>query len=239
MAVSSKLNSNDKTWLLLKALGYQFNDPSWLELALTHRSVSGARNNERLEFLGDSILNFVVADFLYQRFPGENEGRLSRLRARLVKQETLADVARALHLGDYLKLGAGELKSGGFRRESILADTVEAILGAIYRDCQDMKRCSGLVQAWLGERLLSVAQEAVLKDSKSRLQEFLQGRRLGLPLYTVVSIQGEAHNQFFHVSCEVPGLADPTQGRGVSRRYAEQEAAAQALLQLGIRDSDD
>lgn len=239
MAVSSKPTTNDKTWRLLAALGYQFRDPLWLELALTHRSVSGTRNNERLEFLGDSILNFVVADFLYQHFPSENEGRLSRLRARLVKQETLADVARELQLGDYLKLGAGELKSGGFRRESILADTVEAILGAIYRDCQDMLLCSERVQAWFGERLSGVGQEAVLKDSKSRLQEFLQGRRLGLPVYTVVSIQGEAHNQFFHVNCEVPGLAATTQGRGVSRRYAEQEAAAQALLQLGIRDSDD
>lgn len=239
MAVSSKTTTNDKTWRLLEALGYQFRDPVWLELALTHRSVSGARNNERLEFLGDSILNFVVADFLYQHFPAENEGRLSRLRARLVKQETLADVARDLQLGDYLKLGAGELKSGGFRRESILADTVEAVLGAIYRDCQDMHLCAGLVQAWFGERLSGVGRETVLKDSKSRLQEFLQGRRLGLPVYTVVSIQGEAHNQFFHVSCEVPGLAETTQGRGVSRRYAEQEAAAQALLQLGIRDSDD
>jgi len=239
MAVSSNLTTNDKTWRLLEALGYKFRDPVWLELALTHRSGSGARNNERLEFLGDSILNFVVADFLYQRFPAENEGRLSRLRARLVKQETLADVARDLHLGDYLKLGAGELKSGGFRRESILADTVEAVLGAIYRDCQDMHLCSERVQAWFGERLSDVGRETVLKDSKSRLQEFLQGRRFGLPVYTVVSIQGEAHNQFFHVSCEVPGLAETTQGRGVSRRYAEQEAAAQALLQLGIRDSDD
>lgn len=239
MAVRQNLTTNSKTWRLLEALGYQFRDPAWLELALTHRSVSGARNNERLEFLGDSILNFVVADFLYQRFPGENEGRLSRLRARLVKQETLADVARELCLGDYLKLGAGELKSGGFRRESILADTVEAILGAIYRDCQDMSLCSERVLAWFGERLLSAGEDTVLKDSKSRLQEFLQGRHLGLPTYTVVSIQGEAHNQFFHVSCEVPGMAETAQGRGVSRRYAEQEAAAQALLQLGIRDSDD
>lgn len=239
MAVSSKPNTDDKTWRLLAALGYQFRDPVWLELALTHRSVSGARNNERLEFLGDSILNFVVADFLYQHYPTENEGRLSRLRALLVKQETLADVARELQLGDYLKLGAGELKSGGFRRESILADTVEAVLGAIYRDCGDMQRCAERVLAWFGERLVTVGQETVLKDPKSRLQEFLQGRRLGLPVYTVVSIQGEAHNQFFHVSCEVPGLGASAQGRGVSRRYAEQEAATQALLQLGIRDSDD
>jgi ribonuclease-3 len=223
----------------LQALGYQFRDPLWLDLALTHRSLSGARNNERLEFLGDSILNFVIADFLYQHYPNENEGRLSRLRALLVKQETLADVARELKLGDHLKLGAGELKSGGFRRESILADTVEAVLGGIYRDCEDMPLCAQRVLAWFGDRLVTVGQETVLKDPKSRLQEFLQGRRLPLPTYTVVSIEGEAHNQFFHVSCEVPGLPLPTEGHGISRRYAEQDAATQALSQLGIRDVDD
>ena len=224
---------------LLQALGHEFRDLVWLDLALTHRSVSGSRNNERLEFLGDSILNFIIADFLYQRFPAENEGRLSRLRAMLVKQETLASVARDLRLGDYLKLGAGELKSGGFRRESILADTVEAILGAIYRDSGDMQHCSARVLSWFGDRLDAVGQEAVLKDSKSRLQEWLQGRRLALPVYNVIDISGEAHNQSFRVSCDVPGLALPMQGEGPSRRHAEQEAAAAALQQLGIQDSDE
>lgn len=239
IAVSSTIQSKHQLQRLLHALGYQFRDQAWLELALTHRSVSGSRNNERLEFLGDSILNFVIADFLYQRFPGENEGRLSRLRALLVKQETLASVARELQLGDYLHLGPGELKSGGFRRESILADTVEAVLGAIYRDSGDMVLCAARVQAWFGSRLDGVAQETVLKDSKSRLQEWLQGRRQPLPVYSVTEISGEAHNQSFRVRCEVPGLAAATQGEGPSRRHAEQEAAAAALEQLGIRDSDE
>lgn len=223
----------------MQALGHEFRDPAWLSLALTHRSVSGSRNNERLEFLGDSILNFVIADALYLHFPEEKEGRLSRLRATLVRQEALAGIARDLKLGDYLKLGPGELKSGGFRRESILADTVEALLGAIYRDCGDMAWCCERVLAWYGDRLEKAGQEPVIKDSKSRLQEFLQGRRSALPVYTVVDIQGEAHNQFFHVSCQVPGLDAPTQGRGPSRRHAEQDAAAMALQQLGIRDSDE
>lgn len=237
--MSSSLISDDKIRRLMQALGYEFRDLAWLELALTHRSVSGARNNERLEFLGDSILNFLTADSLYDRFPQENEGRLSRLRAMLVKQDTLADMARDLDLGEYLRLGAGELKSGGFRRESILADTVEAVLGAIYRDSGSIEVCRERLLAWFGNRLESVGQETVIKDSKSRLQEYLQGRRLVLPVYTVVSIEGEAHNQSFQVSCEVSGLATPTTGSGPSRRHAEQEAAAAALRQLGIQDSDE
>lgn len=237
--MSSSPNIDERSRRLCAALGYDFRDPGWLELALTHRSVSGSRNNERLEFLGDSILNFLIADFLYDRFPGENEGRLSRLRALLVKQDTLASVARDLQLGDYLRLGAGELKSGGFRRESILADAVEAILGAIYRDSGDVEVCRSRLQAWFGARLDTVGQETVIKDSKSLLQEFLQGRRLALPAYSVVSIEGEAHNQSFHVTCEVPGLPAPTTGSGQSRRQAEQEAAAAALRQLGIKESDE
>lgn len=223
----------------MQALGYEFCDPAWLELALTHRSVSGARNNERLEFLGDSILNFLTADALYDRFPQENEGRLSRLRALLVKQDTLAGVARDLALGEHLRLGAGELKSGGFRRESILADTVEAVLGAIYRDSGSIEVCRERLLAWFGSRLELVGLETVLKDSKSRLQEYLQGRRQVLPVYTVVSVAGEAHNQFFQVTCDVPGLSAPARGNGPSRRHAEQEAAAAALRQLGIQDSDE
>lgn len=228
--------SEDLNQRLLQRLGYSFRDRAWLDLALTHRSVSGSRNNERLEFLGDSILNFVVADFLYQRFPQEKEGRLSRLRAALVKQDTLASVARDLQLGDYLHLGAGELKSGGFRRDSILADTVEALLGAIYRDCGDMTVCAGRVQAWFGERLHLANEESAAKDSKSRLQEWLQGRHQPLPTYSVVDVSGEAHNQSFRVHCQVPGLGEVTVGEGPSRRHAEQEAAAAALRQLGIRE---
>lgn len=234
MALMTK--ANDQTWRLVRAMGYEFRDPAWLELALTHRSVSGSRNNERLEFLGDGILNFVVADFLFDRFPQEKEGRLSRLRASLVRQDTLASVARDLKLGDYLRLGPGELKSGGYRRDSILADTVEALLGAIYQDCNDMRVCAARIEAWLGSRLEEAGQEAVIKDSKSRLQEYLQGRRLALPAYTVTAVDGEAHNQSFQVRCEVPGLPSPTVGSGLTRRHAEQDAAAQALQLLGIHD---
>jgi ribonuclease-3 len=230
--ISNKTNSL-KTQRLEKALGYTFCDKSWLDLALTHRSVSGSQNNERLEFLGDSILNFVVADFLYQQFPSEKEGVLSRYRALLVKQDTLAEVAKELALGDYLKLGIGELKSGGFRRESILADTVESILGGIYRDCGDMAQCTHCVHRWLGVRLQTVGSEQSIKDPKSRLQEHLQSRHQPLPLYEVTRTEGEAHNQLFFVSCTVPGLAQPTQGQGNSRRHAEQDAAAQALTLLG------
>lgn len=217
-------------------LGYEFNDPAWLQLALTHRSVSGARNNERLEFLGDAILNFVVADYLYLQFPLEKEGRLSRLRSSLVKQETLAAIARDLGLGEHLLLGPGELKSGGFRRESILADAVEAVLGAIYRDSMDMAVCMARVHAWLGDRLHQLSEASVLKDAKSRLQEYLQGRRLELPVYVVTAVEGDAHDQQFHVSCMAPGLVSATTGSGPSRRIAEQNAAAAALKLLDIND---
>ena len=229
--------TSDNIRRLCEALGYSFIRTDWLLLALTHRSVSGNNNNERLEFLGDSILNFIIADYLYQAFPEEKEGRLSRLRSSLVRQDTLAELARELKLGDYLRLGPGELKSGGFRRDSILADTVEAILGAIYRDCGDMSRCQTLVLAWFGQRLQAVGEEANLKDSKSRLQEFLQSRHQPLPMYTVVSVDGEAHNQHFMVSAQIPGLEELTWGEGVSRRHAEQEAAAKALKLLNVRDS--
>lgn len=226
---------NLQTQRLEARLGYSFQDKSWLELALTHRSVSGNHNNERLEFLGDSILNFAVADFLYQQFPREKEGVLSRYRAQLVKQDTLAEVARDLALGDHLLLGAGELKSGGFRRESILADAVEAVLGGIYRDSGSMEQCAQCVKKWLGDRLVRVGSETTIKDSKSQLQELLQSRHQTLPVYEVIRTEGEAHNQSFVVSCMAPGLEKPTQGQGNSRRQAEQEAAAQALIFLGIR----
>ena len=219
---------------LMQALGYQFDHIDWLLLALTHRSVSGNRNNERLEFLGDSILNFIIADYLYQKFPQEQEGRLSRLRSSLVRQDTLAELARDLKLGDYLNLGPGELKSGGFRRDSILADTVEAIIGGIFRDCGDMRVCSELILGWYGGRLQALDAEVVLKDSKSRLQEYLQSRHQPLPTYTVLSIDGEAHNQHFVVTCQVPGHDQQTRGEGASRRHAEQEAAAAALQLLQV-----
>lgn len=218
---------------LYKALHYQFKDEKLLKLALTHRSISGNHNNERLEFLGDSILGMLVAEYLYQHFPQEKEGRLTRLRATLVKQDSLAEIARHLRLGDYLLLGAGELKSGGFRRDSILADTVEAILGAIFLDSGQIGQCRDCLIAWYDQRLQALTSETFLKDPKSRLQEYLQAQHLALPTYNVTAIFGEDHNQTFQIQCVVDKM-NPVQGSGASRRHAEQAAASALLKQLGI-----
>ncbi|PTQ89727.1 ribonuclease III [Agitococcus lubricus] len=218
---------------LMNALGYQFKDEKLIKLALTHRSVSGNHNNERLEFLGDSILGMIVADYLYHHFPQEKEGRLTRLRANLVKQDSLAIMARELKIGDYLSLGAGELKSGGFRRDSILADALEALLGAIYLDSGQMAICRDCVLGWYGARLQEVAAEPVLKDPKSRLQEYLQAQHLALPLYAVSEVLGEDHNQTFQVQCTIEQYP-PVQGIGSSRRHAEQAAATALLKLLGV-----
>lgn len=215
---------------LTRRLGYTFNDIAHCELALTHRSC-GKKNNERLEFLGDSIVNFVIADDLFQRFPHAREGQLSRLRASMVKGETLAEIARELKLGDYLRLGPGELKSGGFRRDSILADGVEALIGAIYLD-SNLEVVRGFILGWFEERLNKLDIDEALKDSKTRLQEYLQSRRLPLPDYQLTSVEGEAHAQTFYILCNIQPLSKPTEGVGNSRRQAEQEAAKLALLQL-------
>ncbi|MCW8885386.1 MAG: ribonuclease III [Motiliproteus sp.] len=217
---------------LSRALGYQFNDQQLMELALTHRSC-GNRNNERLEFLGDSILDFVIADALFQQFPKAKEGQLSRLRARLVKGVTLAEVAREMALGEYLRLGSGELKSGGFNRDSILADAVEALIGAIYLDGGE--GCSReRVLAWYDSRLKGLSLDDTQKDPKTRLQEFLQSRHSDLPNYQLVKVEGEAHSQTFYIRCEVSMLDDTTEGQGRSRRLAEQKAASTALAKLGV-----
>ena len=221
---------------LQRKLGYQFKDSSLLTLALTHRSYSG-RNNERLEFLGDAVLNFVAGEALYHHFDQAREGQLSRLRARLVKGETLAVLARAMDLGEYLRLGSGELKSGGFRRESILADATEAIIGAIYLDA-GMDVARERVLAWLEQEFASLTLVDTNKDSKTRLQEFLQSRGCELPHYEVVDIQGEPHCRTFHVECEVKLLEQKTRGQGGSRRIAEQVAAAAALMALGIENGN-
>ena len=219
---------------LERQLGYTFQDQALLTLALTHRSFAG-RSNERLEFLGDAILNFVAGEALYQRFPQAREGQLSRLRARLVKGETLAILARGFELGEYLRLGSGELKSGGFRRESILADALEALIGAIYLDAgMDMAR--ERVVAWLTQELDSLTLVDTNKDPKTRLQEFLQSRGSELPCYEVVDIQGEPHCRTFFVQCAVDLLKEKTQGHGASRRIAEQVAAAAALVALGVEN---
>ncbi|MDY7116625.1 ribonuclease III [Halomonas sp. SSL-5] len=219
-----------------RRLGHDFGDDSLLELAMTHRSFGG-QNNERLEFLGDSIVNFVIAEALFRRFPEAREGQLSRLRARLVKGQTLAELAREMSFGEHLRLGSGEMKSGGHRRESILADAVEAIIGAIYLDA-GMEAVRARILSWYAVRLEEISLQDTQKDPKTRLQEFLQSRQVPLPRYEVVNVEGEAHAQTFTVECHVELLDDHTTGIGASRRHAEQQAAEMALKQLepkGVR----
>jgi len=222
--VSNSLNA------FSRRLGHAFRDPALLELAMTHRSVGG-QNNERLEFLGDSIVNFVIAEALFRRFPEAREGQLSRLRARLVKGQTLAELAREMEFGEHLRLGSGEMKSGGHRRESILADAVEAVIGAIYLDA-GMESVRVRVLSWYAARLEGTSLQDTQKDPKTRLQEFLQSRQLPLPRYEVVNVEGEAHSQTFTVDCHVEMLDQHTTGEGASRRHAEQQAAEKALALL-------
>lgn len=211
-------------------LEHRFEDPALLERAVTHRS-RGAANNERLEFLGDSILNFLVAERLFADHPRATEGSLTRRRAALVRKETLADVARDLDLGDALQLGSGELKSGGRDRDSILADALEAVVGAVYLDA-GIETCRGLVARLLEARIEERARESAGKDPKTRLQEALQSRGLPLPVYEVTGVEGEPHAQRFTVCCAVRGLGFDTRGHGTSRRRAEQDAAGKAIERL-------
>jgi ribonuclease-3 len=216
-----------------KGLGYQFKTPALLTQALTHRSFSG-NNNERLEFLGDSVLNFIVAHQLYLRFPKLPEGDLSRLRAQLVKESSLAEIAFALNLGDELKLGEGELKSAGWRRPSILADALEAIIGAVYSD-GGFANTETVVLKLYAEKLKDIDPKIIDKDAKSQLQEYLQGKKIDLPDYEVVDIAGEAHAQLFKVACDIKKLGIQTIGEGTSRRIAEQQAALLALEKINER----
>lgn len=215
---------------LQRKLDYQFNDLELLDLALTHRS-RGAHNNERLEFLGDSILNHIVAEALYREFGKAREGDMSRMRASLVKGETLAEMGRELALGDILKLGSGEMKSGGHRRGSILADTLEAIIGAILLD-SGVEQCRRVVLGLMRSRLDALAENGLAKDSKTRLQEFLQSRGKSLPDYQLERVEGEDHCQEFFVRCELADFRLSLAGRGSSRRKAEQEAAERTLEEL-------
>jgi ribonuclease-3 len=207
-------------------LGHHFNDPELLRRALVHRS-HGAVNNERLEFLGDSVLDCVIATLLYRMFPRLPEGDLSRLRSHLVKESTLCDLAVALDLGACLKLGEGERRSGGATRPSVLADALEAVIGAVYLD-GGYAAAEVVVKRLYGERLRELDPKHCGKDPKTRLQEFLQGRKIALPQYTVVATEGEAHCQVFRVECVIPALQIRTQGEGHSRRAAEQQAARSA-----------
>ena len=207
---------------LCKKLGYQFNDLNLLETALSHRSI-GKDNNERLEFLGDSVIGYVIAEELFKRFAQENEGKLSRYRSLLVKGDTLASIARKFNVGDYLRLGGGELKSGGYRRASILADAMEAIIGAITLD-SDIEQARQCILSWYQERLDNI-KTLDLKDPKTRLQEYLQARKFELPQYKVVSISGQEHAQVFQVDCIVKELQLTITAEGSSRRAAEQKSA--------------
>lgn len=215
--------------ILSKRLGLSFNDPDLFTMALTHRS-AGAKNNERLEFLGDSILGFVIAEDLFDRFPEASEGVLSRLRANLVNQSSLAELARRHQFGDYLLLGSGELKSGGFRRESILSDALEAVIGALYLD-QGVEACTQWIRELFQAKLRSLTLDNWQKDPKTQLQELMQSKRLELPEYTLLTMSGLPHEQTFKVKCTIPLLKDACIGTGVSRKRAEQ-AAAEKMLQL-------
>lgn len=212
---------------LEERLGYTFVQHTLLEQAVTHRS-HGAIHNERLEFLGDAVLNCAIAQILFQKYLRLDEGDLSRLRANLVKQQSLADIAERLVLSDFMRLGEGEMKSGGFRRPSILADTMEAIFGAIFLD-SGFDAAKSVIGKLFDPVLKSVDPKTLGKDSKTLLQEYLQGKRIALPVYTVVETRGAAHNQEFEVECAIPKLEISVHGTGRSRRAAEQSAAKQAF----------
>lgn len=217
---------------LCRQLGHRFDDRSLLEQALTHRSAANL-NNERLEFLGDAVLGFIVSDQLWHTFPDANEGQLSRLRARLVKRDTLASIARELDLGSYLNLGAGELRTGGHSRDSILADSLEALIAALYLD-SGYQRARDIVLNLYRERIKELSPEAQGKDPKTRLQEYLQARQKSLPNYTIINVSGEQHDQSFDVECRLDDLHLVSRGSGGSRRKAEQVAASCMLdLLLG------
>lgn len=211
-------------------IDYTFKNKSLLESALTHRSV-GQGNNERLEYLGDAALGFVIADTIFRKFPQATEGELTRLRASLVKGQTLAKLGRELNLGDYIKLGQGEMKSGGWRRDSILANTVEAIIGAIYLD-SDMQACRQFVSSIFSQLLTEISPDKLKKDPKTGLQELLQSRKQELPVYKILTESGNAHERLFNVECEIKAQDILVQAEGRSKRVAEQSAAKKALIEL-------
>ena len=224
----------DKLDSLSDLIGYQFNNKNLLKQALTHRSKNKV-NYERLEFLGDSILSFVVSGFLYDKFPDLGEGRLSRMRASLVCKESLAEIAREIGLGDYLILGEGERKSGGFNRDSILSDAIEGIIGAIYIDSRQEAAYSksiNFIRKFFTAKFESLKPNSGYKDNKSQLQEFLQKHGYELPAYEVVDTQGEAHQQTFDVKCYLPSLDLEFFASGTNRKEAEQTAAALAVDHL-------
>ena len=220
----------DRYARLSQRLGYQFSKVELLQQALTHRSAA-KQHNERLEFLGDAVLGMVVAQALFKRFPTVPEGKLTRMRSTLVKGDTLAELGREADVGELLKLGPGELKSGGHRRSSIIADAMEAILGAIYLEAGLDTTAEVILRLWQS-RIDKLDPNEHPKDAKTRLQEFLQSRKLPLPVYEVVDISGKDHDQTFVVHCQIESLGKPMKGTGTSRRKAEQQAARNALEKL-------
>ncbi len=216
--------------VLAKKLGLKFNNPELFRRALTHRSAD-SRNNERLEFLGDSVLGFVIAECLYEKFSTADEGVLSRLRSILVNQTALAQLARQLNVGEYLILGSGELKSGGYRRDSILSDAVEAIMGAILKD-QGMEFARTWILDKFADSIDRLSMENWQKDPKTRLQELMQGRGFDLPIYSLLSQEGQPHDQFFRVECRIQLMSLTAVGEGTSRKRAEQQAAEKMLGKL-------
>lgn len=222
--------TNPTAFGLQRLIGYNFHQQALLTQALTHRSF-GSVNNERLEFLGDGVLNFIIASQLYLAFPKLDEGDLSRLRAHLVKEPTLGEIALALNIGEALRLGEGELKSGGWRRPSVLADALEAIIGAVFLDA-GFDAAEAVVIKLFTPLIEKIDPKSIGKDPKSLLQEYLQSKKIDVPSYEVMTIEGEAHSQTFLVECKVAKFNITTQGEGTSRRNAEQEAAKLAYQQI-------
>jgi len=208
-------------------LGYRFSELELLELALTHRS-SGSNNNERLEFLGDSLINHVVANYIYHKFPNVSEGALSRIRAALVRRESLADLGVNLQIGEYLFLGAGECKSGGRKRKSIIADAVEAVVGAIFID-GGFETARRIILTLYSEKFFAMSEDLAEKDSKTQIQEYAQAKGLELPVYELESVSGDAHEPMYHVVCRITGSDWIGRGSGLSRQEAEQIAASSVL----------
>jgi ribonuclease-3 len=220
---------------LAERLGLEFSDPALLDRALTHRS-HGSRNNERLEYLGDAVLTFVIAEMLYRSYPDASEGELSRYRATLVSGEALGALAAGLGLGEQLRLGEGEMKSGGQRRATILADALEAVLGAVYLD-QGLGAARRVAERLVQASIAALPSAADLKDPKTRLQEWLQGRGHALPAYSVLEVSGDPHDQRFRVRCEVPDLGLDAVAEASSRRRAEQEAAQRILEDPALKSA--
>jgi ribonuclease-3 len=215
---------------LLNAIGYKFKDKSLLIRALSHRSY-GKENNERLEFLGDAVLDFVMADELYRLFPTATEGQLSRMRSHLVNCDTLAEVGKSFNLGELLFLGQGEIKTGGSTRSSTISDATEALIGAILLD-SNLAECHTTIIKWFRSRIDAISLDDIQKDAKSALQELLQSKQLSLPEYRLASITGEEHNQTFIIDCYIKSLGSSFRGTGLSRRRAEQDAASFALKEI-------